>query len=63
MPHRPTLNELSASGGRISLYISLFPPKNSGDTIDASIVEKLASLKISMELDVYPPDPGQLSEV
>ena len=55
MPHRPALNELCASGGKISLYISLFPAQNSGETIDASIVEKLADLKISIDLDVYPP--------
>src|SRR5262249_22070403 len=37
MPHRPTLNEFSSSGGEISVYISLFPAENSGEAIDASI--------------------------
>jgi hypothetical protein len=54
MPHRPMLNELSAAGGAISLYVSLFPSENSGETIATSIVAKLADLKISIDLDVYP---------
>jgi hypothetical protein len=54
MPHRSALNEFSSSGGEMSLYISVFPSENSGETIDTSILEKLAELKISIDLDVYP---------
>ncbi|MGH6777757.1 MAG: DUF4279 domain-containing protein [Bradyrhizobium sp.] len=56
-PHRTTLLRLSAGGGTISFYVGWFCDENIGETLNAQILEGMARLRISLELNIYLPDP------
>jgi hypothetical protein len=60
--HELFLAEFCATGGSIEYYIGWFTETNSGVVLDWSLLKRLATLKIDLDIDVYGgPDPGEKS--
>ena len=55
-PHRSMLRRLSSSGGTISFYVGWFCDEDTGETLNAQILERMAHLGIALELNIYLPD-------
>ena len=52
-PHSQILDEVTSSGGRVSLFIGWFSSDVSSEMIGRTILSGLADLKIDLEIDVY----------
>lgn len=52
--HKGLLNEITGTGGRLQLYISFFVSKNAGEIMDWELLWKLAQLRLSLAIDIYP---------
>lgn len=59
-PHRTMLRRLSSTGGAISFYVGWFCDEDTGETLNAHILEQMARLKIALELNIYLPDQTEL---
>ena len=51
---RAALNDLSMSGGALTLFVSWHCTGDNGDTFSARLLGELASLHINMDLNVLP---------
>lgn len=52
--HKAFLATITSTKGRLELYISMFPTKNSGEILDWRMLDRLGKFKISLALDIYP---------
>jgi hypothetical protein len=59
-PHRLMLRRLSSTGGTISFYVGWFCDEDTGETLDAQILERMARLRVALELSIYLPDQPEL---
>ncbi len=55
-PHRAMLQRLSSTGGTISFYVGWFCDEDAGETLNAQILERMARLRVALELNIYLPD-------
>lgn len=55
-PHRRMLRSLSSTGGRISLFVGWFCDEYTGESFSHNVLEKMADLRISLDLNIYGPD-------
>jgi hypothetical protein len=55
-PHRTLLRRLSATGGRISLYVGWFCDEHTGEALGYEILARMADLRIALDLNIYVPD-------
>lgn len=54
------LRRLSSTGGTISLYVGWFCDENTGEMLNAQILQRMAVMQIALELNIYLPDQPQL---
>lgn len=56
-PHRSTLRRLNSSGGKISFFVGWFLDDSiMGEEFDARLLERMARLRIALDLSIYVPD-------
>jgi hypothetical protein len=55
--HAATLQGFHRDGGKVDLCIGWFCIADTGTTLDASVVERLARIKTGLDMHVYVPDP------
>jgi hypothetical protein len=59
------LDDVRSSGGRIELYVFWYfeeGSSNIGETLDHSLLARLAALRIDLSLDLYSADYGSIVE-
>lgn len=51
--HKGMLDELIATGGKFNFFVGWFSGANSGELFDWKLLQQLADLNISLDMDVY----------
>ena len=62
-PHQEYLAKLVADGAKLRFFVGWFSGFNSRDVLDWQLLQDIAALKISLDLDIYGPDPVEVSEL
>ncbi len=57
--HAFELDNFFATGGRLNFFIGVAGKKNFGITLPIDLLGRLASLRIELQLDIYPEDEQQ----
>lgn len=55
-PHRSIFREISSNGGQTSFYVGCFLDEDSVENFEWRVLESMADLRISLELNIYLPD-------
>lgn len=55
--HKVELAEFLHAGGSAAIFIGWFLDRNEGEILEATLLGRLSQLGVSLEFDVYPPDP------
>ena len=51
--HRAHLEEVSRTGGRLNVYVFWYPGGDTGETLSAELLGRLASLNVELGINVY----------
>jgi hypothetical protein len=54
--HKDLLQSLSERGVEFAFFVGWFSQSNSGDVLHWQLLDELAKLRISLELDIYGPE-------
>ena len=60
-PHKNYLIKLADGGVELQFFVGWYSERNSREILDWALLKEMAELRISLDLDVYGPDPAEVA--